>query len=1157
MALLRKLLYKKPPDGLLGIFERIYVFDCCFNTEAMEQEDYKVYVSNIISQFKDHFPESSIMIFNFREGDNASRIASVLSEYDITIMDYPRQYEGCPLLSLKVIHHFLKSSESWLSLGQQNVLIMHSAVGGWPVLAFMMAALLLYRKHCTGEFKTLDMVHKQAPRDVLPVMSSLNPVPSQLRYLQYVSTRKTAETEWHPPEDRALTLDCVIIRMIPDFDGKGGCCPIFRIYGRDPLLQKSHFLLRACYIPVFDLFINFNLLHDLQAEVELIKIDINCHLQGDIVLECISLHDDTGPEKMMYRAMFNTAFIKSNMLMLTRDEIDLYWDAKDQFAKDFRAELLFSEMDATASMLPVDLSCFEEEGLPMEAFAKVQEMFSSVDWLVPTSDAALNRLHKMALSDIVHEMLETSLQQTTEASNLLQTLPKRNNENKLRRCGTEAVRHKPEGQIVGPRSISLPRQLPSTEASLRGTIPPHIILTCSHPSVSESLGREGATSSSIPPPIPPPSQQAPPPPPPPAAPAPPAPPAAPAPPAPPAAPAPPPPRAPSAPPPPPPKRAAPSGPPPPPPPAANGNAKGGAAPPPPPSLSKGPTVSAPSPPPPTAKGKTLSRTSAVKSQPAKKLKPLHWLKLNKAAQGSLWAEAQKSGDAARAPEIDMSELEHLFSAANPNSEKAKGKSRAANKPEKVQLIEHRRAYNCEIMLSKVKTPLAELMDYVLALDDSAMDVDQVDNLIKFCPTKEEMELIKGYKGELDKLGKCEQFFLELMRVPRSEAKLRVFSYKLQFGTQIRSSVKLRRVMQTILSLGNALNQGTARGAAVGFRLDSLLKLNETRARNNKMTLMHYLCKVGVFAHLCHVITVDVASLPLILLSRRNRSFTLVHGIFSRYLRCLQTNIPELLDFSKELSSLEPASKIQLKILAEEMQAITKGLEKVVHEKKLCKKDGHVSKRFRKSLKKFLATAEGEVKALASLYSGVGKNVDALILYFGEDPARCPYEQVVSTLLLFVRMFNQAHEENCKQIEMEKKKAQKEAEQEKKEAENERLRQQKEAEKEKREAEKEKREAEKEKKGAAKGKKEAAKGKKEGEKEKKEGEKEKLKLHKHSNMESELIRTAACVLAFFAGSWYLDVDEGGVPRMNVCNVKVVYTNTVLAATDSAERHQNEG
>lgn len=31
---------------------------------------------------------------------------------------------------------------------------------------------------------------------------------------------------------------------------------------------------------------------------------------------------------------------------------------------------------------------------------------------------------------------------------------------------------------------------------------------------------------------------------------------------------------------------------------------------------------------------------------------------------------------------------------------------------------------------------------VLALDESALDVDQVENLIKFCPTKEEMDLLK-------------------------------------------------------------------------------------------------------------------------------------------------------------------------------------------------------------------------------------------------------------------------------------------------------------------------------------------------------------------------------------------------------------------------------
>lgn len=363
-----------------------------------------------------------------------------------------------------------------------------------------------------------------------------------------------------------------------------------------------------------------------------------------------------------------------------------------------------------------------------------------------------------------------------------------------------------------------------------------------------------------------------------------------------------------------------------------------------------------------------------------------------------------------APEFDMSELENLFAAAAPKSENRSsgGKSNRGAlgpKSDKVQLIELRRANNCEIMLSKVKVPLPDLMNSVLALDDSGLDIDQVENLIKFCPTKEEMEQLKGYTGDKENLGKCEQFFLELMKVPRVESKLRVFCFKMQFNSQVsdlrnnlnivnsaseevRSSEKLRRIMHTILQLGNALNQGTTRGSAVGFRLDSLLKLTDTRARNNKMTLMHYLCKV------------------------------------------LAEKLPELLDFPKDLQSLEAAAKIQLKILAEEMQAISKGLEKVAQELTASENDGPVSEIFCKLLKQFLSFAEGEVKSLASLYCYVGRNADALAMYFGEDPAKCPFEQVVSTLLNFLRMFVRAHEENCKQLEFEKKKAQKEAEKEK-------------------------------------------------------------------------------------------------------------------------------
>ncbi|EXB86684.1 Formin-like protein 6 [Morus notabilis] len=1198
MALFRKFFYRKPPDGLLEISERVYVFDCCFTTDVWEEDEYKVRIGGMVSQLRDHSPDASFMVFNFREGEKQSQICSILSEYDMTVMDYPRHYEGCPLLTMEMLHHFLRSSESWLSLGQQNVLLMHCERGGWPVLAFMLAALLIYRKQFTGEQKTLDMIYKQAPRELLQLMSPLNPVPSQLRYLQYVS-RRNVGSEW-PPLDRALTLVCIIMRLIPNMDGEGGCRPIFRIYGQDPFMAADRTPKVLFSTPKRIKLVR----HYKQADCDLLKIDIHCHIQGDVVLECITLDSDLEREEMMFRVMFNTAFIRSNILILNRDEIDILWNANDQFPKDFRAEVLFSEMDASTSSISIDLPGIEEkEGLPMEAFAKVQEMFSDVDWLDPKADAALNLLQqgksdspsariaemrrlfresspeqfkvepKASESNVSKKMQSQELQDTNSVvkknetllvqdnklttknktepqelqialqrpaqskiisqrvpktplsapvsySNSLQGSPVSRFHSAPSALGITALLHdhaasnreeeltqpvtlasnltlpnlvKPDNSFVptpspwsqlsssektneSPSQLSSP-SLPTTKATIHPETtsqdkrqsesiprPSHLpaiktsfIISPPPPLKPLSIVKNIISTSPPPPPVPPllssskesrsfvenstPTSTPPPPPPPPptlaetspayiaeksfsAPPPPPPPPLS---------------RTPSSvttktslstPPPPPPPLASVScpdsslqpmksstitrgpSPPPPPPkplgPALSSTTTSPAPPPPPPTCisSKKPANAPPVPPPPappihgaskasltsqqscsavsngnvpsipgppsgvllSSKGRGLSRmTPRNQAQPKKSnLKPYHWLKLTRAMQGSLWAEAQKNDEASNAPEFDMSELESLFSAAVPSSDHGSpgGKSnRRASGPkaEKVQLIELRRAYNCEIMLTKVKVPLPDLMSSVLTLDESALDVDQVENLIKFCPTKEEMDLLKGYSRDKENLGKCEQ---------------------------IRSSVKLKRIMQTILSLGNALNHGTARGSAIGFRLDSLPKLTDTRARNNKMTLMHYLCKV------------------------------------------LAEKLPDLLDFPKELASLEASTKVQLKYLAEEMQAISKGLEKVVQELTASENDGRVSGIFCKTLKEFLTDAEAEVRSLASLYSNVGRNADALALYFGEDPARCPFEQVVSTLLNFVRMFVRAHEENCKQLEFERKKAQKEAENEK-------------------------------------------------------------------------------------------------------------------------------
>lgn len=214
------------------------VFDCCFSTEVLEEDEYRDYMGGIVAQLQDYFPDASFMVFNFREGDRRSQVSDILSDYNMTVMDYPRQYEGCPLLPLEMVHHFLRSSESWLSLeGQHNVLLMHCERGGWPVLAFMLAGLLLYRKQYTGEQKILEMVYKQAPKELLHLLSPLNPQPSHMRYLQYIS-RRGSGSDW-PPRDTPFILECLFLRVIPIFDGDRGCRPLVRIYGQDPLTPAN------------------------------------------------------------------------------------------------------------------------------------------------------------------------------------------------------------------------------------------------------------------------------------------------------------------------------------------------------------------------------------------------------------------------------------------------------------------------------------------------------------------------------------------------------------------------------------------------------------------------------------------------------------------------------------------------------------------------------------------------------------------------------------------------------------------------------------------------------------------------------------------------------------------------------------------------------
>ncbi|GJN00731.1 hypothetical protein PR202_ga17933 [Eleusine coracana subsp. coracana] len=334
MSLFRRLFYRRPPDGLVEISPNILgactfslhysvillfwlVFDHCFSTDLFEEDELRPYIGGILKQLLGRYSIDSFMVFNFEGDKKDNQIASIFSYYDMSVMGYPRNYEGCPLLTMEMIHHFLRST------------------------------LLVYLRRYDDERKALEMVCKQAPDGLAELFSPLDPVPSQLRYL----------------------------KKVPNFDGQGGCRPIFRLYGPDPLAPND----RSTKILFSNVKTSDFVEHYTQEDCEIIKINVQCPVQGDVVMECTSLDEDYEHEVMMFRAMFSTAFVEYNLLLLDQNQIDILWDTEHRFPADFRVEVIaqaiFSDMDMATTIPTSELSSEDRQSL-----SKVDDVFSHLDW---------------------------------------------------------------------------------------------------------------------------------------------------------------------------------------------------------------------------------------------------------------------------------------------------------------------------------------------------------------------------------------------------------------------------------------------------------------------------------------------------------------------------------------------------------------------------------------------------------------------------------------------------------------------------------------------------------------------------------------------------------------------------------------------------------
>nr|VDC87969.1 unnamed protein product [Brassica oleracea] len=306
------------------------------------------------------------------------------------------------------------------------------------------------------------------------------------------------------------------------------------------------------------------------------------------------------------------------------------------------------------------------------------------------------------------------------------------------------------------------------------------------------------------------------------------------------------------------KKSSPSPPPPPmpgpprPPPPAPPPGSGGPKPPPPPGP-KGPR-----PPPPMSRGPKAPPASSGPASsgdddaPKTKLKPFFWDKVQANPEQSMVWNDIRSGSF----QFNEEMIESLFgyAAADKNKNDKKGGSGQAALPQFIQILEPKKGQNLSILLRALNATTEEVCDALL--EGNELPVEFIQTLLKMAPTPEEELKLRLYSGEISQLGTAERFLKAVVDIPFAFKRLEALLFmctlheemafvKESFQTlevacqELRGSRLFLKLLEAVLKTGNRMNDGTFRGAAQAFKLDTLLKLADVKGTDGKTTLLHF------------------------------------------------------------------------------------------------------------------------------------------------------------------------------------------------------------------------------------------------------------------------------------------------------------------------------
>ncbi|XP_036254626.2 LOW QUALITY PROTEIN: formin-like protein 1 [Molothrus ater] len=419
---------------------------------------------------------------------------------------------------------------------------------------------------------------------------------------------------------------------------------------------------------------------------------------------------------------------------------------------------------------------------------------------------------------------------------------------------------------------------------------------------------------------------------------------------------------------------------------------GAPVPPPPPPLPGGPESPVPPPPPPPPLGGeppagpgapcTANGSVKVKKpiQTKFRMPVFNWVALKPSQiDGTVFTELN---DEKVLQELDMSDFEEQFKtkAQGPALDISALKAKATQKaPSKVTLMESNRAKNLAITLRKGGRSVQDICTAIETYDQQALSLDFLELLLRFLPTEYERSLIGKFERDQqppEELSDEDQFMMRFSKIPRLAERMNVMIFLGSFGDtaqllmpqlnaiiaasmSLKSSSKLRHILEIVLAFGNYMNS-SKRGAAYGFRLQSLDALLEMKSTDRKQTLLHYLVRV----------------------------------IMEKY--------PELTGFHTELHFLDKAGTVSLDGVLQDVRSLQQGME-LTRREFMRQDDSPVLKDFLKVNSEVMEKLQADSKTAKEAY-------ESAVEYFGENPKTSPPTTFFPMFMRFIKAYKKAEQD---------------------------------------------------------------------------------------------------------------------------------------------------